>query len=131
MFWHRAVAELFRTFKENAFPCESYMSQMDCESDGQCYFHLSSCKSHASLVEQALLNSGGVKQSSSQARMDDHDYYCDLIDPDTQCVEVRGCTRSNVYTGAAMTTICHVDGAVERADFVDAHVVGNSQLQPG
>ena len=30
---------------------------MDCESDDQCYFHLSSCKSHASLVEQALLNS--------------------------------------------------------------------------
>ena len=63
------LAELFRTFKENAFPCESYMSQMDCESDGQCYFHLSSCKSHASLVEQALLNSG-VSQNSllSEAR---------------------------------------------------------------
>ena len=122
MFWHGAVAELFRTFKENAFPCESYMSQMDCESDGQCYFHLSSCKSHASLVEQALLNSG-VSQNSllfPKLVMMDYDYYCDLIDPDTECVEVRGCTRSNVYTGAAMTTICHVDGAVERADFVDA-----------
>ena len=133
MFWHGAVAELFRTFKENAFPCESYMSQMDCESDGQCYFHLSSCKSHASLVEQALLNSG-VSQNSllfPKLVMMDYDYYCDLIDPDTECVEVRGCTRSNVYTGAAMTTICHVDGAVERADFVDACEVGNSQLQPG
>ena len=122
MFWHGAVAELFRTFKENAFPCESYMSQMDCESDGQCYFHLSSCKSHASLVEQALLNSG-VSQNSllfPKLVMMDYDYYCDLIDPDTECVEVRGCTRSNVYTGPAMTTICHVDGAVERADFVDA-----------
>ena len=118
--------------------------QTDCENDNQCYFlckepdewtsndpnwagpcdhpELVRCKPRVSLVEQALLSSG-VSQDSllfPKLAMMDYDYYCASLDPDAACVVTKGCTRDVWSENDVVIKRCHVDGAVERANFVDA-----------